>query len=126
MKWVLSRSEELSLTKLEQLFLQLNEVMQHTRSNTTSCGPLSFKSNLSYMTNDGYMTGSLVWYMHCEVDGRLINVFGRTPEQCIENALLLFTNLKDMDDAAFDSWVCEFRRKLRDTASAYARYTHLT
>ena len=120
MNWVFSR-EDFALTELEKLYYTLETLIRPIRTNRTDHYGLRFKTDQTYMTNDGYLLGSIVWYMRCDVDGVRYKVFGRTPEQTIEKAIELFTAYQDLSEKDFDKWISEFTTAMKNQADDIAR-----
>lgn len=120
MNWVFSR-EDFALTELEKLYYTLETLIRPIRTNRTNHYGLRFKTDQTYMTNDGYLLGSIVWYMRCDVDSVWYTVFGRTPEQTLEKAIELFTAYQELSEKDFDKWVSDFTTTMKNQADDITR-----
>ena len=121
LNWVVNR-RDLNLSELEKLTYELNLIERDFRTKSTYQSGLQMKIDKSYMTNDGYMLGSIVWYIVCSFNDWRVTCFGRTPEQATENAIQAFKSYAELPQDEFRKWLKGFEKTLKSKADEYARY----
>ena len=121
LNWLLSR-DCLDLTELEKAFLTLHYLTRYSTNVDNNYFGLQFKAPYSYITEDGYLLGSMVWYLPCTITGRLINIYGRTPEQAVQNAIRVFADTQNLRDIhAQKEYLKKFEGEQKKLASTYRR-----
>lgn len=115
------------LTELERLFYQLIAITDSDVSSTTYWIPPTFKTDDTYLTLEGYKLGSVVWYMRCAVEGLPVNVFGKTQEMALTNAIQFFVGFSKFckntpDRSIWYRFFNSFEQQQRLKSAEWGRY----
>jgi len=117
-------NRDLNLTQLEKNMLYLEAVIRNIHCQKNYFEGLVLKTPSSYLTNDGYLLGSIVWYINCCVGGRAVRVFGKSPEAAILSAIQLFTGFRKLtNDNDWRKFLKSFLDAQEKESDEWARYT---
>jgi hypothetical protein len=126
LEWDLSQlektKEEVNLSLLEEKLYILQYTAKHSKAIGRSWfGPV-LKTHSSYMINEGYSLGSIAWYVHIAIDGFNFMVFGKTPEDSVDKAILVFQECKNLSAKDFDKWLDNWLSQEKEKSSEIARW----
>ncbi len=119
--------KECNLTDLEKKIFYLSRLTaRYTRSDFFFKSP-QLKTENGYLSNDGYPLGCFVWYMNCNIYGRRLNIFGKNPENTVENAIVFFENfianvIRSENIIKKDIYIEAFESQQRENIDEYAKY----
>ena len=85
--------EKVGLSDLEILLLCLNALTRRYVSGRNRWYGIDLKTSDTYLTNDGYPLGSIIWMMFVTVDDFDLRIYGNTPVILVNNALQFWTGV---------------------------------
>ena len=121
LNWLLAK-DDLQLTELEKSLLTLAYLTRYSNNSNNNYEGLKFKAPYTYITEDGYLLGSMVWYLPCKIGGQRVKIYGRTPEQAVQSAIRVFADTQNLRDIhAVDEYINKFKREQESLATTYRR-----
>lgn len=124
LNYIIGNSERLQLTDLEIALYRLEMTIDFIRdTHNNYAGPI-LKTSQGYMTNYGYQTGMIVWYVETLTDDYRLLVFGRTADQAVDFTQQLFDAKRRLSDAKFKEWRRAFKEDQKARVDEFARYVH--
>jgi hypothetical protein len=121
---LLEKETELELTELELLLIVLKAVVCPILSQYCYHDGLRFKSDEYATKNSFSYSGMIVWFITCCVNGKYIDVVGKSPEQAVFNCIKLFTGIVANKDSDTDqhNFFIEFRNNMESNKRMYERF----